>query len=132
MDSRVALGRIQAFIPGARSKGESGRLPAAGADFRSLLTQNLQGASSGELNVSSHAEKRLMERHIPMDGKTKGLLMEALQELQAKGARDSLVITQDAAFLLNVPTRTLVTAMDLREAQERIITQIDSVSLKNS
>jgi flagellar operon protein len=101
-------------------------------NFRALLQNALGKTDENGLNVSSHAEKRLTERHISMDGPTKNLLMEALDELKAKGARDSLVLTRSAAFVLNVPSRTLVTAMDLSEMKDRIVTNIDSVSVKNA
>jgi flagellar operon protein len=99
--------------------------------FGRVLQQVLQQPSVTQgLTVSQHAEKRLQERGIPFGAETRALLAGTIDELRAKGARDSLVITNDGAFLVNVPSRTLVTAMDIGEMQDRIITQIDSVSIK--
>ena len=131
MDSRILLGRLQP-LGTSHLAGGSARPQTSGAEFRNVFNQTLQNVTGTGLNVSSHAEKRMVERNIAMDGKTKDMLMEALDELRAKGAKDSLVVTQDAAYLLNVPTRTLVTAMDLSEANDRIITNIDSVSVKHT
>ncbi|OIP27309.1 hypothetical protein AUK22_05730 [bacterium CG2_30_54_10] len=110
-----------------------GRIPgnAQPGIFAKVLQQALQRAGPESLNVSQHAEKRLQERRIPFGPETKAQLAKCIEELRSKGARDSLVITKDAAFVVNVPSRTLVTAMDLGEMQYRIITKIDSVSVKN-
>ena len=35
----------------------------------------------------------------------------------------------DAAFVVNIPNRTVVTALDRQEMQERVFTQIDSAML---
>ena len=57
-------------------------------------------------------------------------LNRAFSELEAKGARDSLVITREGAFVVNVPSRTLVTAMGIDEMRNGMVTNIDSVSMK--
>ncbi len=112
---------VGATSPGANQPGAFGR----------VLQQVLQQPSAPQgLAVSQHAEKRLQERGIPFGADTRALLADTIDELRAKGARDSLVITNDGAFLVNVPSRTLVTALDIGEMQDRIVTQIDSVSVK--
>ena len=57
-------------------------------------------------------------------------LNRAFAELETKGARDSLVITREGAFVVNVPSRTLVTAMGIDEMRNGMVTNIDSVSMK--
>ena len=42
-----------------------------------------------------------------------------------KGIRDSLVIVDDLAFIVNVPNKTVVTAMDSRETEENVFTNIN-------
>ena len=42
-----------------------------------------------------------------------------------KGVRDSLVVVQDAAFIVNVPSRTVITALDSTETNQRVFTNID-------
>ncbi|MBF0500764.1 MAG: hypothetical protein HQM09_11570 [Candidatus Riflebacteria bacterium] len=110
-------------VPG---KGDASRTTS----FEGLLQDALQSTGRGDLHVTAHAEKRLTERGISLDGESGRQLNQAIDELRAKGGRDSLILTQDGAFLVNVPSRTLITAMDPSEMQNRIITQIDSVSLK--
>lgn len=42
-----------------------------------------------------------------------------------KGIRDSLVIVDDLAFIVNVPNKTVVTAMNSRETEENVFTNIN-------
>lgn len=57
------------------------------------------------------------------------MLGQAMQDLEAKGARDALLIRSDAAFVVNVPNRTVVTAIGQEEMAHRAFTQIDSAML---
>lgn len=132
MDPRFSVGPITPVRTATSSSAVRPSSANAGEfdlALREILTRTI-GPQSG-LNVTAHAEKRLQERHIPFDSETKQLLGEALDELQAKGARDSLVLTGKAAFVVNVPTRTLVTAMDPTDLRDKIVTKIDSVSIKH-
>lgn len=132
MDPRFSVGPItptRTATPSAAVKSNAVNGNGFDLALREVLTRTT-GTRSG-LNVTAHAEKRLQERNIPFDTETKQLLGEALDELQAKGARDSLVLTGNAAFVVNVPTRTLVTAMDPADLRDKIVTQIDSVSIKH-
>ena len=52
-----------------------------------------------------------------------------MKTLAAKGARDALLMRADAAFVVNVPNRTVITAIDRQEMQHRVFTQIDSAML---
>ena len=42
-----------------------------------------------------------------------------------KGIRESLVIVDSLAFIVNVPNKTVVTAMDQMESNDNIYTNID-------
>ena len=101
-----------------------------GVSFDQLLNNALSDSTKEEFHISSHAQKRLAERNINMDSDLKSSLSEAFSELEAKGAKDSLVLTKEGAFVVNVPSRTLVTAMGLNEMRSGIVTNIDSVNMK--
>lgn len=132
MDPRFSVAPItptRTATPSAAARSSSANGNEFDLALREALTRST--GSRGGLNVTAHAEKRLQERNIPFDLEMKQLLGEALDELQAKGARDSLVLTGNAAFVVNVPTRTLVTAMDPMDLRDKIVTKIDSVSIKH-
>jgi flagellar operon protein len=79
-----------------------------------------------EVNVSTHAMKRLQERNIELDGNEYMKLKEAIGKLRAKGGHDSLVITNKAAYVVDVDKNTVVTAVDKNNMNENVFTKIDS------
>ncbi len=101
-----------------------------GVSFNELFQKVFQAPETSQFRISAHAQKRLSERNITMDSSLKSNLNKAFSELEAKGAKDSLVVTREGAFVVNVPSRTLVTAMGIDEMRNGIVTNIDSVSMK--
>jgi flagellar operon protein len=79
-----------------------------------------------DVHVSSHAMKRLQERNIELDGNEFMKLKEAVSKLKAKGGHDSLVITNKAAYVVDVDKNTVVTAVDKNNMNENVFTKIDS------
>jgi flagellar operon protein len=79
-----------------------------------------------DVNVSTHATKRLQERNIELDGNEYMKLKEAIGKLRAKGGHDSLVITNKAAYVVDVDKNTVVTAVDKNNMNENVFTKIDS------
>lgn len=96
---------------------------SAGASFAELLGQASQ---SPRLTVSAHAAQRVDERGIDLSEPTLHRIEAALDALHAKGARDAVLLRPDAAFIVNVPSRTVVTALAPDEMRDRVVTQIDS------
>lgn len=70
--------------------------------------------------------KRLQERNIELDGNEYMKLKEAIGKLRNKGGHDSLVITQKAAYVVDVDKNTVVTAVDKNNMNENVFTKIDS------
>ncbi len=131
MDPRLMIGPrgpqltgIQTAKPGAAATRQSL------TSFDSLFQQAIQSPENSQFRISAHAQKRLSERNITMDAGLENSLKRAFNELEAKGARDSLVLTREGAFVVNVPSRTLVTAMGIDEMRDGIVTNIDSVNMK--
>ncbi len=82
--------------------------------------------SSKQLKFSHHAELRLQQRGIELLPDQITRIANAIEQAAAKGAKDSLVLFRDIAMIVNVPNRTVVTAMDGHSMKEHIFTQIDS------
>ncbi|MEH7234768.1 TIGR02530 family flagellar biosynthesis protein [Bacillus sp. JJ1562] len=77
------------------------------------------------LVISKHAQKRLDERNISIqDSKWKEIQIK-ISEAKTKGIRDSLVVTNNAALIVNVPNNTVITAMNRDEASSQIFTNIN-------
>ncbi len=52
-------------------------------------------------------------------------LQEGTQRAQQKGIKESLVIVDQLAFIVNIPNSTVVTAMNQNDAVENVFTNID-------
>lgn len=79
-----------------------------------------------DINLSGHAKQRIAQRNITLDATQRQELADAMDQLDDKGAQDAAVLREDAAFVVNVPNRTVVTALDQTEMKHRVFTQIDS------
>lgn len=114
-------GRVAAppVLPGAPGAPPSPRGPA----FADLLER---AAAPPSLTVSAHAAQRLDERAIELTDSDRRRIGAALDTLSAKGSRDAVLFGSDAAFVVNVPNRTIVTALAPDEMRDRAVTQIDS------
>ncbi|MCS3698869.1 flagellar operon protein [Salinibacter ruber] len=78
------------------------------------------------IDLSGHAKQRIAQRNISLDATQRQELADAMDQLDDKGAQDAAVLREDAAFVVNVPSRTVVTALDQTEMKQRVFTQIDS------
>lgn len=79
-----------------------------------------------EVKFSGHALARLKFRNIELDPARMERLAEAIDRAAAKGARDSLVLMDDTAFVVSVKNRTVITAVDGASLKENVFTKIDS------
>lgn len=104
-------------------------LPGAGApaqdvSFRALLDETLR--TSGGVKFSAHAVRRLESRGIRLGAAEVSAIEGAVDRAAAKGSRDSLVLSERFAMVVNVPSRTVVTAFDQQGLSENVVTNIDS------
>lgn len=109
-----------------RPRGIETRENAAGLTFREVLQQSsAQNAETGELKFSKHALSRLSDRNITLDTEQLERLQAGAEKAGEKGIRDSLVMVDRLAFIVNIPNRTVVTAMDSTATEENIFTNIN-------
>ncbi|MFC6331163.1 TIGR02530 family flagellar biosynthesis protein [Paenibacillus septentrionalis] len=78
------------------------------------------------LKFSHHAEVRMAQRGITLPQESIHQISEAVDSAAQKGAKDSLIVLGDIAMIVNVPTRTVVTALDGGQMQSNVFTKIDS------
>ncbi len=102
--------------------------PGAPAVPRGSPFADLLGRAAGPpaLTVSSHAAQRLGDRGLELSDAERARIADALDTLASKGSRDAVLLGPDAAYVVNVPNRTVVTALAPDEMRDRAITQIDS------
>ncbi len=95
----------------------------AGGGFADTLAR---AENREEVAFSAHANDRLARRGIRFSDADRRRLSEAVSAVGRKGGRNSLVLMGNTALIVNVPSRTVVTALGAGTANERIITNIDS------
>lgn len=77
------------------------------------------------LRFSKHAANRLNDRNISLSADQSRRLADGVSRASAKGIQESLVLVDSLAFIVNVPNKTVVTAMDQADEKENIFTNID-------
>ena len=93
-----------------------------GQSFAEILEQKKTGGS-GELKFSKHASERLISRNIDLSESQKERLNHAVKAAEAKGIKESLVMMDNLAFIINVKNNTVVTAVT--GGEEKIFSNID-------
>ncbi|MDD6305984.1 MAG: flagellar protein [Clostridiales bacterium] len=93
--------------------------------FEEILKQKQDVTGSSELKFSKHAAMRLEDRNINLSEEQSERLETGVRKASEKGIRESLVIVDSLAFIVNVPNKTVVTAMEQNESDDNIYTNID-------
>ena len=97
-----------------------------GLSFGQILEDKSKSFTQGSvLKFSKHATNRLNTRNIELSDEQVNRLQDGCQKANAKGIKDSLVLVDELAFIVNIPSSTVVTAMDQNETKENIFTNID-------
>ena len=94
----------------------------AASSFDAIFKEELE-----KVKFSNHAMKRLEARNIQLSDNDISRIQNAVDKAEAKGAKDSLVMMDKTAFIVNIPNKTVVTAMEVAESNENVFTNIDSV-----
>ena len=90
--------------------------------FEEILQKTQQ---EGEVKFSKHAANRLNDRNIELTEEQLERLNDGTKMAGEKGIRESLVLVDDLAFIVNTKSNTVITAMDQTETKENIFTNID-------
>jgi flagellar operon protein len=91
--------------------------------FKQVLQDKLK---SGSLKLSKHAKQKLQSRGINFNQQELAKLNQAVDKGKEKGAKESLVMVNDNAYIVSVENETVITAMTKDSMQEDVVTNIDS------
>lgn len=98
--------------------------------FHDLLKQESLKYLADDLKFSSHALTRLMSRNITLTPNDKVEIVQGMNKLQEKGAKDALMILKDVAMIVSVNNKTVVTVMDRNGSNgDGVFTNIDSAMI---
>ncbi len=94
-----------------------------GLSFEQILSK--KSIEENGLKFSKHASFRLNDRGIEISNEQMARLNDGARKAAEKGIKDSLVLVDDMAFIVNIPNQTVVTAMDSTETTENVFTHIN-------
>ena len=102
-----------------------GRGPGAPGtvSFDDVMTGELGGRS---VRVSPDAQERVRLRGIPLGQVELDRIARAMDDVARKGGREALLIGRQVTFVVDVPSRTVVTAWGPGETTGHVFTGIDS------
>ncbi len=100
-----------------------------GASFATMLQEQIDknaGKHVGQgLQLSKHAQERVNQRGIEITTKLMEEMVDATEKAQMKGVKDVVIFDSVNAFIVNVPSKTVVTAINGGEMRENVFTNID-------
>lgn len=118
----IRLNRILSVPAGTAETGRPAVRQPGEQSFSSIFSRELEGEP---IRFSRHAQTRLESRNISLESGDLKKLGDAVDQAADKGVRDSLVLMNNLAFIVSVPDRTVVTAMPVDEAEQKVFTNID-------
>ena len=119
--------------PAAPQNDRSGKVDSS--IFRDQLAalQNGSGAPAagattgpGALKFSNHAIDRMQSRGIRFSPDEMMRIEGAIKKAEGKGAKDTLLLTDNSALIVSVKDKTVVTVMDKASLKDNVFTKIDS------
>ena len=122
MDNRIQNSRINDLLIGQPSPTLTPKkVETGGVDFSSVLQDRLK--------VSGHAQTRLQSRNIELGQEQWDRVLAGVDKAAAKGAKESLVLVDNAALVVSIKNRTVITAVDQAQLKENVFTNIDSAMI---
>ena len=86
----------------------------------------LDGAGATRLKFSNHAIDRMRSRGLSFSPEEMGRIQNGVAKAAAKGSKETLLITDQAAMIVSIKDKTVVTVMDKASLKENVFTNIDS------
>lgn len=94
-----------------------------GGDFAGILQDRIREA--GQVTFSKHALQRMDSRSIEVSPQLVSQMSDAVAKARDKGVKDALILSGSTAFIVNVPSGTVITTMSGGEMKDNIFTNID-------
>ena len=114
------IGNITTPQPGGQSTHS---ITKPNSSFEDIFAKKL--FDNREVKFSKHAESRLQTRNINLTDEQKSKLNDAINKAGEKSVKDSLVMVDDIAFVVNVREKNVVTVLNKDEMKNNVFTNID-------
>ena len=99
------------------------RIPNKSLQEGKSFQEVLNSVKSNELVFSKHANERLLSRNIDLSDSQLERLQSGARRAEEKGIKESLVMVDNLAFIVNVRNNTVITAVN--EKDDKVFTNID-------
>jgi len=123
MSFRIINGKVVPIDIPEQGKNTS-KVQESAESFKDVFQSELNKLN--EVKISGHALERLKRRNIELDSTDMKKLTEAIDKADAKGAKESLLLYRDIAFIASIRNRTIITAVDKENTKDNVFTNIDS------
>lgn len=94
-----------------------------GLSFQEILEKTKEADTNQGIRFSKHANQRLQSRNIDLSKAQLERLEQGTNKAREKGIKESLIMVDDLAFIVNVKNNTVVTAVN--DSDEGVFTNID-------
>ncbi|MCT4596353.1 MAG: flagellar biosynthesis protein [Vallitalea sp.] len=91
--------------------------------FSDVLQKNI--IKNRDIIFSKHANMRLQSRNINLSNNHLNRINKGIEEANKKGIRESLIIIDNVALVVNIKNKTVVTAIEKSENDNKVFTNID-------
>lgn len=122
INNRIIPG-VGGNIPVSSGNRSQGTNSTSSTSFEDMLKEQVY--KNSEVKFSKHAGERLESRNIKITEEQKQKLNDAVNRANEKDVKDSLVMLDDIALVVNVKNKTVITALNKDEMKENVFTNID-------
>ncbi len=125
----AAIGPAAQMPEANRTARKTDKSPETGA-FAQMLRKTMEAdsarqADSARITFSKHAVQRMDARRIEVSPQLMAKMDDAVGKAESKGVKEALILNGGTAFIVNIPSRTVVTTMNGGEMKDSIFTNID-------
>ncbi len=92
------------------------------SDFAQILQDKLE---TSDVSFSKHATKRVFERNIDVSAENLERLNQGVKMAESKNLEDALILVGQTAFIVNVPSNTVITTTDSDSLNGSVFTNIN-------
>lgn len=114
------------YLQNSKKIGQRSQIDEQRLSFQQILEQaSEQKVRTDSVLFSKHANERLASRNINLDAEQIERLNKGVMQAKEKSIKESLVMMDNIAFIVNIKNNTVVTAMDQTTNDSNIFTNID-------
>lgn len=114
------------YLKGGVSNGQKEIANEQGLTFQQVFEQTRVGKEGLQsVTFSKHANERLLSRNINLNEDQMNRLNKGVMQAKEKSIKESLVMMDNIAFIVNIKNNTVVTAMDQESNDSNVFTNID-------